>query len=248
MDTHRQTVSVITPVHPASIPYLPEAYESLCAQQMPADWQWRWLVQEDGTTGSVRRALPTDMRVSVGMNRPGGPGVTRTMALSRAAGALVKVLDADDRLTEGVLARDIAVLGADPTVGWAVSRALDLHPDGSTTAVATDPPDGRLTAGALHRAWYDSDRRLPVHPATMCLRTDLLLALGGWMALPASEDTGLLLAVSTVSDGWFIGQVGLLYRKWPGQATSQASHWSPSERATRIKVIDDRVAALQRVQ
>ncbi len=40
------------------------------------------------------------------------------------------------------------------------------------------------------------------------------------MALPASEDTGLLLALNAVSTGYFIPDAGLLYRKWPGQSTA----------------------------
>ncbi|MFY1653305.1 glycosyltransferase family 2 protein [Solwaraspora sp. WMMB762] len=243
-----QTISVVTPVHPASIPYLTDAYASLRAQRMPPGWQWRWLVQEDGQTGEVAAALPQDRRISVGHNRPGGPGVTRTMALSRVNGPLVKVLDADDRLTSDALVRDIAVLTADPTVGWTTAAALDLLSDHSTVRMATDPPGGRLPAGTVHRSWQEDAYRLPVHPATLCIRTDLLLALGGWLALPASEDTGLLLAASTVSDGHFIDEPGLLYRKWPGQATNQQAHWSPTERADRIQVIESRVAALARLR
>jgi glycosyltransferase involved in cell wall biosynthesis len=237
---------VVTPVHPPSIPFLCDAYASLRDQRLPAGWQWRWLVQEDGQTGAVAAALPRDRRISTGANRPGGPGVTRTMALSRVAGPLVKVLDADDRLTPGALARDIAALDADPTVGWTTARALDLALDGTTSAVSTDPATGRIPAGTVHRSWQDNSHQLPVHPATLCIRTNLLFALGGWMALPASEDTGLLLAASTVSDGHFIGEAGLLYRKWPGQVTSQQAHWAPAERASRIGIIEARVEALRR--
>jgi hypothetical protein len=53
------------------------------------------------------------------------------------------------------------------------------------------------------------------------MRTNLLLGLGAWMALPGGGVTGLL-AVSALSDGYFIGEPGLLYRKWPGQQTAQA--------------------------
>ncbi|MDG4762942.1 glycosyltransferase [Solwaraspora sp. WMMD406] len=246
MDRSPQIISVVTPVHPPSIPYLTQAYASLRAQRLPAGWQWRWLVQEDGQTGAVAAALPADPRISTGTNRRAGPGVTRTMALSRVVGPLVKTLDADDQLTDGALARDIEVLAGDPTIGWTTSRALDLAPDGSTSPAPDDPLSGRLRAGTVHRSWQADGYRLPVHPATLCLRTELLLALGGWMALPASEDTGLLLAASEVSDGYFIDETGLLYRKWPGQVTSQVEHWASDERADRIQIIEARVAAIRR--
>ena len=69
------------------------------------------------------------------------------------------------------------------------------------------------------------------------MRRDLLLAVGGWMALPASEDTGLLLALNAVSRGWFSAETGLLYRKWPGQVTSQEAHAHEGERSARMAVI-----------
>jgi hypothetical protein len=70
------------------------------------------------------------------------------------------------------------------------------------------------------------------------------MALGGWMALPASEDTGLLLALDAVSRGWFSAEAGLLYRKWEGQVTGQASHVDPVERTARMAVAETRARAL----
>jgi hypothetical protein len=58
------------------------------------------------------------------------------------------------------------------------------------------------------------------------------------MALPASEDTGLLVALSVISDGYFITEPGMLYRIWPGQATSLPQHLDPTERGSRIAIIE----------
>ncbi|GAA2731360.1 glycosyltransferase family 2 protein [Streptomyces nogalater] len=237
-------VTVVTAVHGPSARFLPDAYTSLCAQRLPAGWEWEWVVQEDGTTDEVRPYVPDDARVSFRQGRPGGPGVARTIALSRARGAYVKVLDADDRLTPGALARDLAVLEAHPGVGWTTSRVLDLLPDGTTAGFPGDPDDGPLERGTVLGHWKRNDYRLPVHPATLCVRRELLLALGGWMALPASEDTGLLLALDAVSRGWFSAQDGLLYRKWDGQVTGQAAHVDPAERAARTAVAESRARAL----
>jgi glycosyltransferase involved in cell wall biosynthesis len=239
-------VSVITPVHGPSVGYLASAYESLAAQEMPDGWDWQWLVQEDGRDGLVVDQLPdADPRISTGTGRPGGPGVARTLALARAEGEYIKVLDADDQVTPGALARDIAVLDQHPHVGWTTSRVLDLMPDGSTVGWDKDPPDGPISRGEVLAFWKANDYRAPVHPATLCMRLDLLLALGGWMALPASEDTGLLLAVSVVTEGWFTAEPGLLYRKWPGQMTGQPSHREPTEHAARMKIIEARANALR---
>lgn len=237
-------VTVVTAVHAPSARFLPDAYESLREQRLPDGWEWQWLVQEDGHSDGVRPYLPDDARVSFRQGRPGGPGVARTIALARADGTYVKVLDADDRLTPGALARDLAVLEADHTIGWTTSRTLDLLPDGSTAGFPGDPDEGPVERGAVLRHWKEHGFRAQVHPASLCVRRDLLTALGGWMALPASEDTGLLLALNAVSRGWFTGEAGLLYRKWEGQVTGQAAHTDPAERNARMAVAEARARAL----
>ncbi|MBQ1021889.1 glycosyltransferase [Micromonospora sp. D93] len=239
-----QLVSVITPVHAPSIEHLPGAYESLAKQEMPDGWDWEWLVQEDGQTGALVDALPGDPRISLGTGRPGGPGVARTLALSRVSGQLIKVLDADDQLTPGALARDIAAFDAHPQIGWTASRVLDLLPDGSTAGWDKDPAGGVIDRGSVLSFWQANDYRASVHPATLCLRRDLVFALGGWMALPASEDTGLLLAANAITAGYFTREYGLLYRKWPGQVTSQAAHREPAEYQGRMRIIEARANAL----
>ena len=239
-----RTVTVVTAVHAPSARFLPEAYASLAAQRLPDGWDWQWVVQEDGETGDVAPHVPEDPRVSFGQGRPGRAAMARTLALSRAEGEFVRVLDADDRLTSGALARDIAALTRAPGTGWAVSRALDLLPDGSTVSVDDGPLEGPIARGSVLAAWRERDFLPPVHPATLCVRRDLLLALGGWMALPASEDTGLLLALDAVSPGWFTAEPGLLYRKWRGQATASTAHADARERAARASVMADRALAL----
>ncbi|MEV4385042.1 glycosyltransferase [Micromonospora sp. NPDC049580] len=244
MENLTQLVSVITPVHAPSIEYLTGAYESLAKQEMPDGWDWEWLVQEDGQTDALVDALPDDPRISLGTGRPGGPGVARTLALSRVSGQLIKVLDADDQLTPGALARDIAAFDVHPQIGWTTSRVLDLLPDGSTAGWDKDPAGGVIDRGSVLTFWKANDYRASVHPATLCLRRDLVFALGGWMALPASEDTGLLLAANAVAAGYFTREYGLLYRKWAGQVTSQAAHREPAEYKGRMRIIEARANAL----
>ncbi|TVZ94108.1 glycosyl transferase family 2 [Streptomyces sp. BK340] len=237
-------ITVVTAVHAPSARFLPEAYKSLCEQWLPDGWEWDWVIQEDGTTDAVRPYVPDDERVSFRQGRPGGPGIARTIALAHAGGEYVKVLDADDQLPPGTLARDLAALEADRTIGWTTSRVLDLLPDGSTAGFPGDPDEGPLERGTVLRFWKDNGFLAQVHPATLFVRRDLLTALGGWMALPASEDTGLLLALNAVSRGWFSAEVGLLYRKWEGQATGQASHADPAEREARMAVAEARARSL----
>ncbi|MER6396449.1 glycosyltransferase [Kitasatospora sp. NPDC001603] len=237
-------VTVITAVHGPSAEYLADAYKSLLEQDLPEGWDWQWVIQEDSETDDVAPHVPDDARISFGQGRHGRAGMARTMGLSRATGQFVKVLDADDMLPPGTLARDLAVLTSRPDVAWTTSRVLDLLPDGSTVGFDQDPPAGPVERCEVLEHWKAHDFRAQVHPATLCVRRDLLLALGGWMALPASEDTGLLLALNAVSRGWFIEETGLLYRKWPGQSTHQAAHSQEVERAARMAVVQARAEAL----
>ncbi|WP_051840169.1 glycosyltransferase family 2 protein [Streptomyces sp. NRRL F-5126] len=237
-------ITVITAVHGPSAHFLPEAYKSLCEQELPERCEWHWVVQQDGMTGEVAEYVPDDPRVTFKQGRPGGPGTARTLALAVADGAYVKVLDADDQLLPGALARDLAALESDPSIGWATSRVLDLLPDGSTAGFPADPRPGRIERGAVLGFWRANDYRAQVHPATLFARRELVVALGGWMALPASEDTGLLLALNAVSTGWFTRDTGLLYRKWHGQATHQAAHTDPAERGARMAVVEARARQL----
>lgn len=236
-------ISVITAVHGPAAEYLPDAYKSLLDQQLPEGWDWQWVIQEDGETSDVSPYVPDDSRISFGQGRHGRAGVARTLALSRATGRFIKVLDADDMLTPGTLARDLAALQR-PGIYWSTSRVLDLLPDGSTVGFDQDPPEGPIERGEVLAHWTAHDFRAQVHPATLCVRRDVLLALGGWMALPASEDTGLLMALDAVSRGWFTAETGLLYRKWPGQSTSQAAHVHEGERSARMAVVEARARAL----
>ncbi|MFI9720760.1 glycosyltransferase family 2 protein [Streptomyces sp. NPDC052396] len=240
----RRRIIIVTAVHAPSAHYLQDAYKSIREQELPDGWEWHWVIQEDGKSEDVAPHVPQDPQVTFRQGRRGGPGVARTMALAVADGEYVKILDADDQLAPGALARDLAVLEGDPSIGWTTSRVLDLLPDGSTLGFDQDPEDGPIERGAVLEHWRAHNYRAQVHPATLCIRRELLLALGGWMALPASEDTGLLLALDAVSRGWFSREVGLLYRKHPGQATAQGAHTDAMERETRMAVIEARARAL----
>ena len=64
------------------------------------------------------------------------------------------------------------------------------------------------------------------------------------MGVPGSDDTGMLIGASVVSFGYFHEEVGLYYRKWPGQATASAAHVESDEWNTRMSLIGERADAL----
>ncbi|MGH8898967.1 MAG: glycosyltransferase family 2 protein [Egibacteraceae bacterium] len=211
---------------------------------MPDGWAWHWVVQQDGP-GNVDDLLPADdARISFGAGRRSGPAVTQNLALARAEGELVRVLDADDQLTPAALARDIDVLTSESRVGWAASRVLDLLPDGFTVGFLLDPSPGPIARGSRAAALVGPRLSSAGTPSDVVHAPKLAFPAWGWMALPASEDTGLLLALNAVSTGCFISKPGLLYRKLPGQTTASAEHSDPSELSARRKLIEARTTAL----
>lgn len=241
------TVSVVTAVHPERAGYLPETWPSLASQDMPPGWDWEWLVQCDSTEpadqDAVRSQLPEDARISFGASRRSGPAIARTMTLARASGSIVKTLDADDWLAPGVLTRDIAA-HQENLVGWSASRVVDVHPDGSHTPHHADERrSGRVRQLSVWSAW-NRDYTILVHPATLAIKLDLLLAVGGWAPLPAGEDTGLLLALDAITDGWLHDETGMYYRRWTHQMSAQHEHTDPDELAARRRITSLRHDAL----
>ncbi|SLI42421.1 Uncharacterised protein [Mycobacteroides abscessus subsp. bolletii] len=238
-------ISIITAVYGPEPKFLMAAYKSVRTQVVPAGWDLEWIVQEDGDTGIAEKILPAEHWIKFGTGRHNGVAITRNLGLGRSRGILIKDLDQDDVLTDGVLGRDIRVLAANRDIGWTTSRVLDLLPDGSTVGFDSDPPAGRIAPGSVLEHWRSHNYRLPVHPATMCVRRELVTALGGWMAVPGSDDTGMLIAASVISAGHFHPEVGLLYRKWPGQESAKAPHYEQNEWQTRMSLINERAAAIE---
>ncbi|MGO4616412.1 glycosyltransferase family 2 protein [Nocardia sp. 2YAB30] len=243
-----RTISVITPVYRPVPEHLKAACESVLTQDLPPGWRLEWVIQEDGDTGIAREILgQLDDRIFFHTGRKGGVALTRNLALANSRGELIKNLDADDILTPNVLIRDIRNL-ASPEIGWTTSRLLDLMPDGSTVGFDHDPPHGKLNPGVVLDHWRAHNFRLPVHPTTVCIRRPLVTAVGGWMGVPGSDDTGMLIAASILSTGFFDAEVGLLYRKWPGQETAKTDHNRAEEWQARMSLIDERANAMAALQ
>ncbi|MGQ4385054.1 GltA [Streptomyces sp. SAS_270] len=213
------------------------------SQAMPSGWDWEWIVQEDGRTGFLASVLPADDRISTGTGRNGGAAMTRSMAMARVRGELVRALDADDLLPPGALASAINTLTQNRDAAWCVSACLDLHPDGSLRPGPHDPPAGLLADGVMMDGYKSG--RFPVVGTTMTAHTALVHAMGAWPAVPASEDVALLLLCEAVSQGWMIDEPGAIYRKHPKKQTAQPAHWDPAERAALDGILLPRLEAIR---
>lgn len=126
-------ISIITPTHKTSSPYLPEAYDSVVAQTH-TDWEW---VIVTNAGGSVPPNIENDARVNVypieddfsscpeGQER-NSIGRLKKFAAQQAKGDIIVELDADDLLTPNAL-ESIHAAFEDNGVAMVYSNSADFR-------------------------------------------------------------------------------------------------------------------------
>lgn len=225
-------VDVVTAVHAAYARFLPDTWRSLRAQSYR---QWTWLLQVDGADDAEVRAALTecgalsDPRLRLAANgTPEGTAITRNVALGRGAAPLVQTLDADDLLEPHAIAVLADALKARPVAGYAAGHARDLLPTGELREHQLSLRTGPIARGALAGEWVTEPGRyrVPLHPAGVMWRRDVVVLAGGWSGLRSMEDTGLLMAVSAIAEGVLVEQNTLRYRKHPEQQSAKTSKFN----------------------
>jgi len=235
----QRQLAIITPVHESHVSFLPDAWESIARQVLPSGWSLRWHVSEDGPPSNCKTFLEslTDTRIdySASFDR-GGAAEARNLALTRIDADFVCIMDADDMLVDGSLARTIEMLAAGND--WVGSSALD-GPNGSQPRstgysarldsqrqmpsealpfVAAEW-NGPVVRGRIRQCW-EVHAVILFHPATWATRTEHLWEVGGWPGLVRDEDTACILAVSDRHDRWVRAEPAIIYRHHQHQ-TSQ---------------------------
>jgi len=118
-------VSVITPAYNAAA-FLAETVRSVLGQTFS---DLELIIVEDGSTDDTlavaRRLAATDSRVRVVATPNGGPAAARNVALRAAGGEFIALLDSDDVWRPQYLARQIALLDANPDVSIVTSNAIN---------------------------------------------------------------------------------------------------------------------------
>ncbi|WP_158558511.1 MULTISPECIES: glycosyltransferase family 2 protein [unclassified Streptomyces] len=204
--------------------YLLEAYESLALQEDLGPWEWEWLIQEDGETPALRERLPDDPRIVYAAHGALlGIATSRNLALERARGTLVRVLDSDDILMPRGLAVPLELLDQHPQAAWAAGecwRLLMPRRQIDRTPVSTSVPAGLVRENLLAELLLKSGE-VEIHGAGLTIRTDVLRSVGGWMAVPYSETIVPLVTVNATHPGAYSPEPTFLYRRWPSQITQQ---------------------------
>jgi glycosyltransferase involved in cell wall biosynthesis len=122
-------VTVVVPARNA-VDYVEEALQSVVRQTF-ADWEVI-VVDDDSSDATVAVASGVDPRVTV-MKNPvrGGPAAARNLAIAKASGELLALLDADDQWLPSYLEHQVALFDAeqaiDGRVGIVACDALILE-------------------------------------------------------------------------------------------------------------------------
>ncbi|NUQ37631.1 MAG: glycosyltransferase family 2 protein [Caldilineales bacterium] len=163
------TITAIIPVHNGER-YLAEAIRSVLDQTLPPD---ELIVVDDGSTDAsaqVARSFGPPVRVLAQANL--GPAAARNLGAQQASGDLLAFLDADDLWTPEKLARQSAVLAADPVCDAVLGRvenfvSPELDESQAAKLARTAAQSGEFHIGALlirrdafrRVGWFDAGLR-----------------------------------------------------------------------------------------
>ncbi len=247
--TETAVVSVITAVDSAQN-FITDSANSLYAQVLPSGWDWQWCVQIDGDDEMPDLGAAGDRRVTVQRNGGrAGQAATRNLALTRARGSIVVNLDADSLFLKGALRSIVDCFAANPSIAWvsAGNVKVDLELCEIRGFVPTELSGRRVPKGTLETLWRPAEGQVPIIPHTVSYRTDVVRRIGGWMALPRSEDTGLAMTVSHLHDGFILNRPTIRNRSWNGQVTARP--WLGNESYAKLagyELIRQRLESISR--
>ncbi|ONI91581.1 hypothetical protein ALI22I_08165 [Saccharothrix sp. ALI-22-I] len=237
-------LSVITAAYAPQAQHLTATADSMRAQRLPEGWDLEWLVQEDGPNPALAEPLADLPFVRYAANGVScGTAATRNIALTRATGALVQVLDHDDVLLPGALTDLITVFTKEPTVRWAFARAGEIDESGPREPHRAGIPVGLVPKGTVG-VLDDASGVWSICCAGLMAGIDVVRALGGWVATPRSEDVGLLVALAEVADGYSLDQVTWYYRRHANQ-THLTDSWRAKEQLGRT-LVEQRLDAVRK--
>ncbi len=231
-------VTVLTAAHAGRRALLEAAGESVARQRLPAEWELEWVVQEDGIEPELSgfgRYQANHAQLGIAM--------TRNLALARASGELIHVLDSDDLLLPDALGTAIQLFERYPTIHWVAAQADDLLPDGTRIPYPLRFPSGFANPAMLNVFTVEHGEP-PVSCAGLTMRTDTVRALGGWSANPCSEDVELFAAMSELTAGYITEDVTWLIRQH-GARTTRDKNWLHTLREQSTAMVRQRVNALR---
>ncbi len=188
----------------------------------------------DGSLALARRLAAADPRVAVVAHRTNrGPVDTFNDGLERAQGRYLVRLDADDLLARGALARAVALLEAEPSVGLAYGRPVHFTGDRVPASPRTKVTGWTIWPGAT---WLERRCRAGWNCITapeVVMRRSVVEVVGGQRPeLAFAHDMEMWLRMAAVAD------VGHL--EGPDQAYHRDHEASMTSTSTKLMDLQDR--------
>jgi glycosyltransferase involved in cell wall biosynthesis len=199
-------VSVIIPCFNQA-EFLAEAVDSALAQDYAP---LEIVVVNDGSTdgtGEVARRYGDRVRYVASANR--GLAGARNLGIANSTGALIALLDADDRWLPGKLAHQVRRMIDAPDVAMLFSSYRCFTPDGKCWTIEV----GDGFRPSLHDQLHLNHANVP----TAIFRRDVFDQLGGYdESLPRCEDWDLWIRIAAIAPLMGTSQVVAEYRRYPG--------------------------------
>lgn len=186
-------VSVIMPAYNA-VSEISDAIMSIMEQTLS---DWELIVVDDASTDGTLRLVREqfdDSRISVlSMPHNLGAGACRNMALERARGKYVAVMDADDVSLRTRLEKQVGFLERNLSIAAVGCQVVEYGDWGG-------PVTGLWPTDATSIARRQATGKIPIHHSTAVFRRQTLVEVGGWdAACRRAEDFGLFLKLTHVN-------------------------------------------------
>jgi hypothetical protein len=244
-------LTILTATYPPSNKYLKQAAESIAASgQLPDGWEMEWVIQEDLSSigdsqekqepveNSLLQAISgVQVKHKKNLTSLGIPQ-TRNLAIARSEGELIRNLDSDDLLPSNALTDAITALLEYRSAVFVVGNALDLNNDQSLSEfdLSLFPTvDWKGDFSSLFKpglqepgllvSIFKKEGVFPIHCSCATFRRQIVLAFGGYPAIPRNDDLALFASLSEIAPWDNLEQTALIYRRWEGQTTNQ-DHWN----------------------
>jgi len=199
----RLLVSVVIPVFNAE-KYLAQAIRSALEQTLPPH---EVIVVDDGSTDSSREIASSFGSAVLCLNQEHrGASAARNHAIAHSTGDWIAFLDADDYWLSDKLARQAAVIQANPSVGLVYTGRTEMSPEGVAHDFLARRPE-----------WVK--KMLPtgnvLFPTTALVRRPLALECGFDLSLQSSVDWWFFYRLSRIAKFAAIPEPTAVYRSSP---------------------------------
>jgi glycosyltransferase involved in cell wall biosynthesis len=218
-----ESISIITPVLRPEASYLEELAASIAAQSLGVT---EWVVVSQGDHQGITEMILVASTLAyrhIALAAPIGAAAARNMALAATRSRWICPVDADDWLPAESIKTQVASLACHPDARWCIGAGTTVDADGSTE----EWPNhllGFLRRGALTKDMARSDA-MPSIPVAGLFDREAVVSVGGWPALPVSEDLLLKLRLSASYPGVGVPSSTYFYRRSvQGQLTSRADY------------------------